>query len=130
MNEKAIEIFYKSVHVNLTTFENDYPVTRAMVNLGIDSEYIYLNTNKLSRKVTQILDNKKVSVYTYLDAMSSVTFYGYASIETDIELKKKFWNDAKLKYFTGPEDDNYVIIKIKVKRIRLDSNGTLQEVVI
>ena len=130
MNFKAIEIFNKSVHVNLTTFEYDYPVTRAMVNLGIDSKYIYLNTNKLSRKVTQILDNKKVTVYTYLDVMSSVTFYGYASIETDIEVKKKFWNDEKLKYFTGFDDDNYVIIKIKVKRIRLDTNGTLEDIVV
>jgi len=35
-----------------------------------------------------------------------------AEILTDLEIKKKLWCDKLNQFFKGPEDPNYVVVKI------------------
>ena len=85
-----------------------------------DAEFnIWLGASPRSRKVREVLKDNKVTL-SYISPRSTayVTIVATASVVTTLELKRKYWRA----YWTdtypgGPDNDEYVLIKILPIRI-------------
>lgn len=99
----------------LATIKDGKPWVRYMVISCQDDDF-YTNSFAASRKVEQIKKDNNVHLTMggrFDDYHTSyVNIQGTADIITDVEMKKKFWVDSLKKYFSGPEDPGYVVIKI------------------
>ena len=73
---------------------------------------IWFGTHSQSRKVEQIKNNPKVSLY-YLDKDNSgyVLIHGKAELINDLKTKKKYWKDHWDAYYPDTEKD-YLLIKV------------------
>ncbi|WP_347924385.1 pyridoxamine 5'-phosphate oxidase family protein [Pontimicrobium sp. SW4] len=74
---------------------------------------VWFGTNSNSRKVNQIRENPKVTLY-YLDSDDTgyVMIHGIASIVNDNAEKEKHWK-VKWKSFYPNYPDDYMLIKVK-----------------
>lgn len=82
---------------------------------------IWVGTSSKSRKVREILDRNQTTI-TFQDdrEYSYVTMLGLASIENDLNLKQKYWQDDFLTYFPeGPTEDSYILITFVPSKIEL-----------
>ncbi|MCV5403391.1 pyridoxamine 5'-phosphate oxidase family protein, partial [Escherichia coli] len=77
---------------------------------------LYVATDRQSKKITDIENNPNVHVLLGREGKKLDEDYieveGLASIEEDSTLKNKFWNNSLKRWLLGPEDPNYVLIKI------------------
>ena len=82
---------------------------------------IWFGTNPKSRKVKQIKNNNKVTLY-YRDKDESgyVTIYGKAELINDQKLKNKFWKDT-WKSFYPNKKESYLLLKVTPIRIEIVS---------
>jgi general stress protein 26 len=73
------------------------------------------------RKVAQIRKKPEVHLVTGAKDLETAESYlqiqARAEILTDAESKKAMWNDYLKNIFSGPDDPNYVVIKITPYRI-------------
>jgi general stress protein 26 len=73
------------------------------------------------RKVAQIRRNPEVHLTTGAKDLETAQSYlqiqARAEILTDAETKKAFWNDYLKNIFSGPDDPNYVVLRITPYRI-------------
>lgn len=112
----------------LSTMKSDQPYSRLMIFRNEDF-LLYTISSKKTEKVQDILENPKVHILLgfqggghgkpYLDITAT------ASIHDEKGLKDRLWHDNFLKYLTGPEDPNYIVICCKPKTIRLMSHPKL-----
>ena len=105
------------------------PWTRYMM-INSDENFIIRTTSFVnSRKVKQIEKNPEVHLtFGVNDPMTEmgkpyVQIQGIAKISTDPEEKNKQWNDMLAKYFSGPEDPNYVVMIVEPYRVEYTSSG-------
>ena len=72
---------------------------------------------KDGRLVSEIeRDPSVVNAYRNGDGYTFVSVSGSASIETDAELKKRFWLDELGRWFpNGPEDPNVALIRVQAE---------------
>ncbi|MBO1627254.1 pyridoxamine 5'-phosphate oxidase family protein [Bacillus arachidis] len=92
---------------------------------------LYAPTDRNSKKVADIEQNSNVHVLLGREGNKLDEDYieveGIASIEEDQTLKNKFWSNNLKRWLLGPEDPNYVLIKINPNTIYyIDSAGTTQ----
>ncbi len=84
---------------------------------------IWFSTRLDSRKVEQIRNNSAVhllaGVSTLETAESYVQVEGEADVLTDAVTRKALWNDLLKPYFSGPEDPNFCVVRIRPSRIEL-----------
>lgn len=106
-----------------------FPQVRVMANLrnkercnvadelfdGHDEDFlVYMITSSSSEKTQQIRANSKATVYFY-DSAEIQTLLLAGNIEeiNDMDLKKKIWQDKwKIHWPDGPEDPNFLILKL------------------
>lgn len=142
MNKKEatnliIELMEISDACYLTTIdENNYPQTRAMLNLRNSSQYpgfipifkenndnflVYFTTNTSSQKVKQIQNNPNVSVYySKPNEWRGLMLGGKIEIVTDKHIKKSIWQDNWTMYYPGGIDDNdYTLLRLEPKVLKL-----------
>ncbi|MFB6467037.1 pyridoxamine 5'-phosphate oxidase family protein [Cytobacillus sp. Hz8] len=112
----------------LSTMKGDQPYSRFMMfrNEGFR---LYTISSKKTEKVQDILNNPKVHILLgfktegfgnpYLDITAMAT------LEDEKELKDQLWHENFLKYLTGPDDPNYIVIRCEPKTIRLMSHPDL-----
>jgi general stress protein 26 len=85
-----------------------------------DAEFnVWLGASPRSRKVREILKQKSATL-AYISPRSTayVTIVGTAAIEKDLNLKRKYWRAYWTDMYPGgPENDEYVLIKIMPYRI-------------
>lgn len=108
-----------------TVNENDFPETRAMLNLRNskmfpslqlyfkDDFVTYFSSNTASQKLNDILDGNKSSVY-YVNpkTFEGLLLKGTIEIIKDKALKKDFWQDNWTMYYKGGvEDPDYSLLK-------------------
>lgn len=87
-----------------------------------DGEFnIWLGASPHSRKVQEVLKQNNVTL-AFLNPRSTayVTIIGRAALDSNIELKRKYWRA----YWTdtypgGPETNEYILIKVTAYRIEL-----------
>ena len=99
----------------LSTVRNDKPHSAFMMFFHEDF-VLYVATDRQSKKITDIENNPNVHVLLGREGKKLDEDYieveGLASIEEDSTLKNKFWNNSLKRWLLGPEDPNYVLIKI------------------
>ncbi|EOP05249.1 general stress protein 26 [Bacillus cereus B5-2] len=114
----------------LSTVRNDKPHSAFMMFFHEDF-VLYVATDRQSKKITDIENNPNVHVLLGREGKKLDEDYieveGLASIEEDSTLKNKFWNNSLKRWLLGPEDPNYVLIKINPDTIYyIDGAGTTE----
>ena len=114
MNEHVLASF-------ATLTEDGKPWTRYVVVKADDQMNIWFATFKNSRKIQQIDKNPEVHlVLGVTDPQTAVSWLqvqGHAEILDDAETKKIIWYDLLSSIFSGPNDPNYVVCKVRPNRI-------------
>jgi general stress protein 26 len=54
-----------------------------------------------------------------LEPLYNITLVGKIEVITDIAIKKEMWYDGIEDHFTGPEDENYCVLKFVTERYKL-----------
>lgn len=115
----------------LTTIDaNDYPQTRAMLNLRNADKYpgladffsrhnddisLYFTTNTSSPKVKRINENSKACVYySKPDEWRGLMIAGELEIVEDTEIKNALWQKNWTMYYPGGiEDPDYAVLHMR-----------------
>ena len=82
---------------------------------------LWFGTSAKSRKVRDIRNNSQVTVAFYDPADTAyVTLNGAAQIVSDTDLQQKYWVEQWITFYpTGPEGEDYVLIKFVPSRIEV-----------
>jgi general stress protein 26 len=134
--KKGLELINKADAAYLTTIDsNGFPSTRAMLNLKNSRQFpsladfmtkhdnnltIFFTTNASSIKISQIINNAKVSVY-YCDTKSWHGFMcqGIIEIVNDKTIKDAIWLDEwKMYYPDGKDSEDYAILRLKTSYVK------------
>ncbi len=131
LKEKILKIAkqYPIASIGSITAEGN-PWVRYMAT-EIDEELnLWTTSFASSRKISQIEKNDNVHAALGADPACwqkpYINMAGKAEILIDPEVKKKYWNDMLSQFFTGPDDPNYVVIKITPKVIEYMCADTTQ----
>ncbi len=111
----------------LSTMKGDQPFSRYMIFRNEEDDFIlYTVSSKQTEKVQDIEKNNKVHIILgggfgkpFIDMVA------IATIHDDKELKDRLWHENFLKYLTGPDDPNYIVICCEPRSIRLISHPEL-----
>lgn len=91
-----------------------------------DGLNFYISTYKDSRKVAQIKKNPNVHLTISRDVNDLNAAYvqvaGKARVRRDARIRNKYWCDFMKKYYSGPNDPNYVVIEVKPRLIEYRSS--------
>lgn len=113
----------------LATITNGKPWVRLVMCYSKGLK-LYICTYRDSRKVAQIKKNHHVHLVISKDINKLeapfVQIAGKAKIHSDAKIRYKFWRDFMKKYYSGPDDPNYVVIEIKPELIEYQSTETEQ----
>ena len=115
LKEAAIEIMHDAGTCAFITLDEDgRPRVRAMDPFPPESDLtVWFGSNPKSRKITQIENDPRVSIY-YLDSDTSgyVMIYGQAEIIDRAEEKSKHWKEEWKDFYPDYPDD-YILIKVE-----------------
>ena len=104
-----------------TVTEDGKPWTRYVVVKADEELNIWFATFQNSRKTLQIAKNPEVHLTLGVNdpqtAVSWLQAQGRAQLFEDAETKNAVWYDMLSSIFTGPDDPNYVVCKVKPYRI-------------
>lgn len=112
--EAAKEIMMRAGMCALITLdENGMPQVRTMDPFEPENDFtVWLATNPKSRKVNQIRNNPKVTLYyADKDNQGYVTIHGSAELVNDQLEKDKRWKE-EWKSFYSNRSDQYLLIKV------------------
>jgi len=127
LKEAAAEIIKSSGTCALISLDNEgQPRARAMDPFTPAEDFtIWLGTNAKSRKVNQIKNDPRVTVY-YLadDASGYVSIYGLAELIDDKKTKEKYWKPEWEAFYPNKQSD-YLLIKVTPLWLEIisESNG-------
>ncbi len=119
----------------VTTINGEgFPESRAMFNLRLEKQFpnlqaffqgreafeIYLTTNTSSRKLSQLRNNPKASIYFSLpEEWRGIDLVGNLTEVTDSSIKQGLWQAGwELYYPGGWEDPDYCVLMMKPQFIR------------
>ncbi|MCS7216450.1 MAG: pyridoxamine 5'-phosphate oxidase family protein [Candidatus Bipolaricaulota bacterium] len=116
--EKLWEIVEESEIALLITQAEGYPRVRPMTLLAYEEEGgVWFATSKSSRKVEEIGKNPQVTVcFLDLEGGAYAQLFGTAQIVEDKEAKEEFWDEEWEEYWEGPEDPDYVLLYVEVRK--------------
>lgn len=110
----------------LSTIKGDQPFSRFMI---FRNEGFVLHTisSKKTEKVQDIIKNPKVHILlgTSGHGKPFLDITAIATIHDERDMKDHFWHENFLKYLTGPDDPNYIVIRCEPKTIRLMNHPDL-----
>jgi general stress protein 26 len=116
LKTKILEVLKKYPVGSVATIRNGKPWVRYMAMQPEDDLTIYTTSFASARKIDQIKANNNVHIAFGFDAQNwelpYVNVVGKAKILTDLKTKKKCWQEPLGQFFDGPEDPDYVVIKI------------------
>lgn len=118
--KEALNLIKNSPLVEVVTFgSHNFPDIRTMLKIDSEDFTIWMTTGKSSRKVAQLLHNPKAICY-FVDpqTMTSLRIYGEITIIEDMDTKNRLWQSSWTQYFEGPEDPEYILLKLKPTKIR------------
>ena len=136
IKQMCLKLMETADAVYLSTIdENDFPQTRAMVNLrnkqqfqdiakvfaGHEDDFlVYMTTDTASGKYKQIQANPKASVY-FCDPkeIKGLLLIGEVEVVIDRDIKHRLWQDDwKIYYPSGPDGPEYNILALLPKQVR------------
>lgn len=129
INDEVLRILSEHRVGTLATIKGDQPFARYMIFRN-EEFTLYTISSKLTEKVQDINNNEKVHILLGYEGSSGygkpyIDMTAQATIHDEQELKNRFWHDNFLKYLSGPEDPNYIVIKCVPKSIRLINHPDL-----
>ena len=111
----------------LATIKDKKPWARFVVSYN-DDLVLYISTFASSRKVKEIKDDPHVHVTIggSLDNLNApyVQIAGSATVRNDVGIRCKCWHDYMKKYYSGPDDPEYVVIEVKPQVIEYMDSET------
>lgn len=123
----AADIILKAHYCTFVTIDGDgQPQARIVDPLAPDASFtIWVATNPLTRKVSQIRRNPRVTLSCFDAASSSyVTLLGRAALVTDIAEKERHWKDDWSRiYPNGAAGSDVVLIRITPARLEIVSES-------
>ena len=129
LKNKILEVIKGHKLAALATIANGKPWVRLLMCRS-DGLNLYICTYKDSRKVAQIKKNHNVHLVISKDLNKLeapfVQIAGKARIRSDAKIRYKFWRDFMKKYYSGPDDPNYVVIEVKPQLIEYRREETFQ----
>lgn len=132
LKQKALEIISEHRTGILANVENKKPHVRYMTFFNKDLT-LFTPTKLDTEKVEELENNPSASVLLGYEEKglsdSYIEVSGMSRINQSQELKQQFWDDSFTKWFSGPEDSNYVLLEIQPETIRILNNegGEAQE---
>ena len=127
LKNKILKVIKEYPVGSFATIREGKPWVRYMAMQPEDDLTLYTTAFAVSRKIDQINKNNNVHVAFGADSdkwdLPYVNIEATAQILTDLETKKKCWCDMLSKFFKGPEDPNYVVIKITPNSIEYMGPG-------
>ncbi|WP_068613817.1 pyridoxamine 5'-phosphate oxidase family protein [Paenibacillus tuaregi] len=115
---------------SLATVENGGPKVRYMA-IYHEGLSIYLATDRKTHKVEELKNNPKAALllgYEQGGTGDVVEIEGEASVSDAQDLKSKVWRDDFKPYLSGPDDPDYVVIKLTPSRIEFAAKGSDRQV--
>lgn len=113
----------------LGTVENNKPKVRYMA-LYNDGLSIHLATDRKTHKVDELEQNPNCYLLAGYEKGGNgevIEIEATCSVSSDDDLKKRVWKDEFKKWFSGPEDPDYVVLDIKPQTIEYtDQDGNKQ----
>ena len=130
LKNKIIGVIESGRLGSLATIKDGKPWVRYMVIHRGESLDCYASTFISSRKMEQIKKDNNIHVVIGGDSNnfknSYINIQAKAQIIADLETKTKFFSDELKQFFTGPDDPNYVVIKISPEVIEYTAGGSHQ----
>lgn len=127
LRNKILKVIKGEKLASLATIASSRPWVRYVIshNQGA-SLNLYICTYRDSRKVRQIQKNPNVHITIGGDMdnlkASYVQVAAKARVRSDARIRKKLWHNLMKKYYTGPDDPNYVVIEAKPELIEYMSS--------
>ena len=130
LKKRILEVITDYPVGSLATIKDGKPWVRYMAVEPQADLTLFTTTFAQSRKVDQIRKNSAVHLAFGADprnwALPYVNIVGTAEILTDSATKLKCWKEEYKQYYTGPEDPNYVVIRIVPSIIEYMAAGAHQ----
>jgi len=121
--EKAIEIISKkSLDCVLALIDLDGYPTASTITVSKDDGINWLTfcTGLGSTRTKRIDKCNRASVCFFsIEPLYNITLVGKIEVITDNEIKKEMWYEGLKNHFTGPEDENYCVLKFVTERYKL-----------
>jgi general stress protein 26 len=108
----------------VTIGEDGQPQARIVDPFVPDSDFtIWIGTNSLTRKVTEIRRDPRVTLlYFNAAAAEYVTVLGTAALIADSSEKARHWKPEWAAYYKdGPRSDGYLLIRVRPSRLEVVS---------
>lgn len=127
----ASDIVQKAHYCSFVSIDaNGQPQARIVDPIVPEADFtMWFATNPLTRKVSQVRGNPKVTMLCFDAASSSyVTVLGRADLVTSVAEKQRHWKaDWAAIYPNGAKGDDVVLIKITPRRLEIvsDSRGMI-----
>jgi general stress protein 26 len=131
LKERIMEVIRQPQLASLATVtEGGKPWVRYVTVTGSDDLALRFSSFLKSRKVAQIRNNPEVHLTCGVTSPESADSYlqiqGRAEVTTDEGERKAYWKEELKRYFSGPEDPNYCIVRIKPYRIEYMAPGSME----
>ena len=131
LKKKITELITKPHQLaSVATIKDSRPWVRYMMVSGEPDLTLYAATFSRARKVEQLYKDDHVHVIVGGDAQNFqkpfLNIQGTAQVLTDLEAKKKFWNDHLAQFFKGPEDPDFAVVKISPQVIEYMCGDALE----
>jgi general stress protein 26 len=122
LKDKILEKMKEHTLASFATIAEDgKPWARYVVVKADDQLNIWFATFKNSRKTLQVVKNPEVHLTLGISdpqtAVSWLQVQGRAELFEDAETRNAVWYDLLNSIFSGPDDPNFVVCKIKPYRI-------------
>ncbi|MBO9131447.1 pyridoxamine 5'-phosphate oxidase family protein [Bacillus sp. 165] len=115
LKEKILKLMNAQRTGVLSTIRNGKPHSHFMMFFHEDMT-MYAATDIQSKKIQDIKQNPDVHVLLGQDGINwdqeFLEIQGTAEMTQDPDLKNKFWTNTLKRWLNGPEDPNYVLLKI------------------
>jgi len=129
LKNKIVDVLKRSVLAAVATVKDGKPRVRYMVVMQGSGLSLWTTTFTQSRKIQEIQNNKNIDLIIGGDEKNFRAPYlnvrATAEVSTDIETKKKYWNDMLKSYYSGPEDPHLAIILISPQVIEYMSGDSM-----
>ena len=130
LKNKIVELISRPQLAAVATTKDGKPWARYMILIGEPDLTLYTTTFSNARKVQQIKKDNNVHVVIggELENFKNphINIQATAQVVTDIEIKKKHWNEHLEQFFSGPEDPNFSVLKISPQTIEYISGNAFE----
>jgi general stress protein 26 len=122
MKKKVNQMMDENHVGTLATIRDQKPFTRFM-NFTHDDLTLYTATNRHTHKVEDISQNPSVHIllgneeHSWHDSYMEIE--ARAELTDDSTLKERCWDEHLREWLDGPNDPNYVVLKLTPEKIRI-----------